>query len=121
MRALKKIRKVTPRGEESPYGKIFVAFHPHLYSRTRDLLDEFAAAFIDADKIFIAPIFAARENDDGTISSEMLAERIRTNGADAIALDFDGIERALGEAGPNDVIMTMGAGDIYKVADALVE
>src|ERR1035437_7819217 len=36
-------------------GKIFVAFHPHLYSRTRDLLDEFATAFSDADKVFIAP------------------------------------------------------------------
>jgi len=100
--------------------KIFVAFHPHLFSRTRDLLDGFSHAFNDADKVIIAPIFAAREKDDGTISSEILAERIRTTGTDAIALDsFDAIERALGEAGPSDVIMTMGAGDIYKVADAL--
>jgi len=102
-------------------GKIFVTFHPHLYSRTRDLLDEFATAFGDAYKVFIAPIFAARETNDGSISSKMLAERIRANGVDAAALDsFDAIESALGEAGPNDVIMTMGAGDIYKVADALV-
>lgn len=102
-------------------GKIFVAFHPHLYSRTRDLLDEFAIAFGNADQVFIAPIYAAREADDGTISSEILAERIRATGTDATALDsFDAIERALGEAGKGDVIITMGAGDIYKVADALV-
>ncbi|PIW96364.1 UDP-N-acetylmuramate--L-alanine ligase, partial [Candidatus Kaiserbacteria bacterium CG_4_8_14_3_um_filter_50_23] len=81
-------------------GRIIVAFHPHLYSRTRDLLDEFATAFRDADKVFIAPIFAARETDDGTISNEMLAERIRAMGTNAIALDsFDAIESALNEVG----------------------
>ncbi|OIO50853.1 UDP-N-acetylmuramate--L-alanine ligase [Candidatus Kaiserbacteria bacterium CG_4_9_14_3_um_filter_50_16] len=102
-------------------GRIIVAFHPHLYSRTRDLLDEFATAFRDADKVFIAPIFAARETDDGTISNEMLAERIRAMGTNAIALDsFDAIESALNEVGEGDIIMTMGAGDIYKVADSLV-
>jgi UDP-N-acetylmuramate--alanine ligase len=105
---------------EKVKGKIFVAFHPHLYSRTRDLLDEFAVAFSDADQVFIAPIYAAREVDDGTISSEILAERIRATGTAATALDFDAIEKALGEVGEGDTIMTMGAGDIYKVADKLV-
>lgn len=100
--------------------KIFVAFHPHLYSRTRDLLDEFATAFGSADKVFIAPIFAAREEDDGTVSNEILAARIRANGVDATALDFDVIKQALAAAGPGDTIMTMGAGDIYKIADSLV-
>ncbi|MHB8710657.1 MAG: UDP-N-acetylmuramate--L-alanine ligase [Minisyncoccota bacterium] len=102
-------------------GKIFIAFHPHLYSRTRDLLNEFATAFGDADQVFIAPIYAAREVDDGTVSNETLAARIRATGTDATALNsFEAIERALGKAGTGDVIMTMGAGDIYKVADALV-
>ncbi|MBU6491018.1 UDP-N-acetylmuramate--L-alanine ligase [Patescibacteria group bacterium] len=102
-------------------GRIFVAFHPHLYSRTRDLLDGFAAAFGDADKVFIAPIYAAREIDDGSVSSELLAERIRANGTDAVALgSFDAIEQALVRPGAGDAIMTMGAGDIYKVADRLV-
>lgn len=110
-----KIRKV------SPCGKVFVAFHPHLYSRTRDLLDEFATAFSDADKVFIAPIFAARETDDGTISSEILAERIRATGVDARAATFEEIEKIFqNEPVAGDIIMTMGAGDIYKVADALV-
>lgn len=100
-------------------GKIIVAFHPHLYSRTKDLLEGFSAAFRDADQVYIAPIYAAREKDDGTISSEMLAERIRANGTDAVALDFGAIEAKLREAGEGDTIMTMGAGDIYKVADAI--
>lgn len=101
-------------------GKIFVAFHPHLYSRTRDLLDEFAMAFSDADKVYIAPIYAAREIDDGSISNEILAKCISATGTDATALDFGAIEKALAKVEQGDVIMTMGAGDIYKVADALV-
>ncbi|MBU2158836.1 hypothetical protein KJ848_01500, partial [Patescibacteria group bacterium] len=47
-------------------GKIFVAFHPHLFSRTRDLFSEFSVAFAGADKVFIAPIYPPRELDDGT-------------------------------------------------------
>ncbi len=102
-------------------GKIFVAFHPHLYSRTRDLLSEFATAFGDADRVLVAPIYAAREVNDGTISNETLADRIRAAGTNATALDsFDAIERVLNKVGKDDVIMTMGAGDIYKVADTLV-
>lgn len=107
---------------EKVKGKIFVAFHPHLYSRTRDLLNEFATAFSDADQVFIAPIYAAREVDDGSVSNETLATRIRAAGTNAMALNsFKSIEHALNEAGKDDAIMTMGAGDIYKVADALVE
>jgi len=108
-------------GASAERAKIFVAFHPHLYSRTRDLLDDFAVAFGDADKVLIAPIFAAREKDEGTISNEMLAERIRATGIDAIALNsFNAIAQSLGEARRGDIIMTMGAGDIYKVSDKLV-
>lgn len=102
-------------------GRVIVAFHPHLYSRTRDLLADFAAAFGDADQALIAPIYSAREADDGTISSETLAARARANGARVTALDsFAAIERVLAEAGEGDAVITMGAGDIYKVADALV-
>lgn len=105
---------------EKTKNRIIVAFHPHLYSRTRDLLDEFATAFHDADRVIIAPIYAARETNDGSVSSEILAERIRATGTEATALDFDAIENELSEVESGDIIMTMGAGDIYKVADALV-
>ena len=101
-------------------GRIFVAFHPHLYSRTRDLLDGFARAFSDADEVLIAPIYAAREVDDGTVSNDILAERIRAEGVSARAGTFKEIEEILrAEPAEADVVMTMGAGDIYKVSDAL--
>lgn len=102
-------------------GKIIVAFHPHLYSRTRDLLNEFATSFSNADQVLIAPIYPAREADDGSISSEILAERISATGVEATALDFDAIEKQLQEVPQGDTIITMGAGDIYKVADNLVK
>jgi UDP-N-acetylmuramate--alanine ligase len=102
-------------------GKLFVAFHPHLYSRTRDLFDGFAMAFSNADYALIAPIYAAREIDDGQVSSFLLAERISANGTESTAFgSFGEIEEVLSAAGSDDTIVTMGAGDIYKVADAMV-
>ena len=101
-------------------GRVFIAFHPHLYSRTRDLLEEFATAFAGADEVLIAPIYAARETDDGSISSELLAERIRVSGTHARAATFEEIESVLNtEPRLRDTIMTMGAGDIYKIANRL--
>lgn len=103
-------------------GDVYVAFHPHLFSRTRDLFDGFTRAFSDADHVLIAPIFAAREIDDGSVSNESLAAAIRAEGIDARALAFEDIVHVLTtEPKAGDVIMTMGAGDIYKVADLLTQ
>lgn len=102
-------------------GKIYVAFHPHLYSRTRDLFEGFANAFADSDYVRIAPIYPAREVDDGTVSNASLAEAIAKQGVDAAPADFAEIRRYFEtEPGVGDIVMTMGAGDIYKVADELV-
>lgn len=115
-------KKREKNGREGKQGRIIAAFHPHLYSRTRDLLDSFARAFGDADEVIIAPIYAAREIDDGTVSSELLAERIRAEGVSARAAsslqEVEDMLRSTAQQG--DTIITMGAGDIYKVADALV-
>jgi UDP-N-acetylmuramate--alanine ligase len=101
-------------------GKLIVAFHPHLYSRTRDLFEGFSTAFADADQVFVAPIYAARELDDGSVSAEKLAEAISTKGTSAEAPgSFTAIEERLAEYGEGDLIVTMGAGDIYKVAEAI--
>ncbi len=102
-------------------GRIYVAFHPHLYSRTRDLLPEFATAFSDADEVIIAPIYPAREPDDGVTSNKLLAEKISETGTHARYGTFEEIEHLLDtEPAQGDVVMTMGAGDIYKVADSLI-
>ena len=104
--------------EQFPGERIIVAFHPHLFSRTKLLLEEFTKAFDAADLIFIAPIFAAREAPDPTISSEILAERIRARGKEAAAIPLAEVSERIREAKAGDIFITMGAGDIYKAGEA---
>lgn len=107
--------------EKFPDKRIVVAFHPHLYSRTRSFMNEFAHALAGADYTIVAPIFAAREAHDPNISHHMLAEKIRALGAEAAAADsFDEIRNILEKENANTVIITMGAGDIYKVAEEII-
>lgn len=116
------VRKTITELRAKAEGRVFVAFHPHLFSRTRDLLDDFATAFEGADRVLIAPIFAAREIDDGTASSAILAERIREHGVSADAMSLEEIQNVLeSEPDEKDLIMTMGAGNIYKIADQIVK
>ena len=103
-------------------GKLFVVFQAHLFSRTRDLLDDFAHAFSSADEVVVAPIYAAREKDEHTISNNTLSARIAQTGTHTQAIDsFEEIKIYLEQhTHSGDVIITMGAGDIYKVADKLI-
>jgi UDP-N-acetylmuramate--alanine ligase len=103
--------------------KIIVAFQPHLYSRTKLLLNDFASAFKDADEVIIAPIFAAREEPDPSVSSEILAQKISEQGTKATACDslvevFTTL--STGNYQLPIVIVTMGAGELYKIAEKLV-
>lgn len=105
--------------EKFPGKRITVVFHPHLYSRTKDLFDGFVSELAKADDVILAPIYAAREVDDGTVSSDALARAIEPVNPSVVSLqDFAAIEARL-RAAHGDIIVTMGAGDIYKVADAL--
>jgi len=105
------------------YPRIWTVFQPHTYTRTKFLLDEFSKAFKDTDKVIITDIYSAREKDTGEIHSRILAEKIRENGQDAIYLpDFEGIVEYLKKnASPGDLIITMGAGDVYKVGEMFLK
>ena len=106
--------------ESYPGKKLTIVFQPHLYSRTKALFDDFAKCFQGADQIILLPIYFAREVPDESISSGKLAEAICQNGDKAIAFtDFELAEEYLkGKTfGSNDVFVTMGAGESYKVAD----
>ena len=106
--------------EKFPDKRIVVAFHPHLYSRTRSFLKEFAEALALADSAIVAPIYAAREAPDPTISHQILADLAIDFGGDVVALDsFDDIRDLLLKEDENSLIITMGAGDIYKVAEQI--
>lgn len=108
-----------------PKKRLIAVFQPHLYSRTRTLLKPLSNSFVDADVIILAPIFPAREAPDPKISSEILLRAIRKNHKDKILRHiamFDDITDFLDEESDDgDVILTIGAGDIYKIAENLVE
>lgn len=105
-----------------PDKKIIIAFHPHLYSRTKSLMGEFAQALAMADRAIVAPIYAAREALDPTVSNHILADDARKAGGDVMALDsFDEIRDELLTYGKDALIITMGAGDIYKVAEQIAD
>ncbi|HWO06992.1 MAG TPA: Mur ligase domain-containing protein [Candidatus Paceibacterota bacterium] len=108
--------------EKFPDKRIVVAFHPHLYSRTKSLLNEFAQALSRADEAIVVPIYAAREAPDPSISNEVLAAAARTAGGRAQALNsFEEIRAALSKYGNDTLVVTMGAGDIYKVAEQIIQ
>src|SRR3989344_5175062 len=108
--------------EAFPGKKIVVAFHPHLYSRTKSFLQEFAEALASADKAIVAPIYAAREEADPSVSNEILAAAARAAGGVCVALDsFDTIRDELLKEPSDSLIITMGAGDIYKVAEQIAD
>jgi UDP-N-acetylmuramate--alanine ligase len=110
---------------ESCPGKNLVAvFQPHLYSRTKEHLHEFAAAFAPASRVILAPIYAAREPFDPSITSEAIALKIQSN-SPAVAVSslttFEEIAVSLSNTTANDVIVVMGAGNISDLATVLVK
>lgn len=97
--------------------RVICVFQPHTYSRTVSLLDEFAGALAYADNIILCPIFAARETNTYGVSSQDLADRIP--GA-VVANDLRHAAQLLEEVvQPGDLIFTMGAGDVNRIAQYL--
>lgn len=105
-----------------PGSPLTVVFQPHLYSRTKEHFDEFVEVLSAADRVLLLPIYAAREPHDDTVSSLMLQASLHTKGvsveyfsdfAEAISY-IDSISQ---EAG---IVVTTGAGDVYKIADQLI-
>ena len=105
-----------------PHRKLWVAFQPHTYSRTAALMDDFAGALATADEIVLADIYAAREKNTIGISSADLRQHMLEQNTNVYYIpSFEEIEKFLEERlQPGDLLITMGAGDIYKVGDALL-
>ncbi len=105
------------------HNKIWCLFQPHTYSRAKTLLPQFGTAFYDADKVVLADIYAAREKDTGIISSKDVVDEINKNSKNAVyAGSFEKVkEIVLKEAVAGDIVITMGAGDIYKVGEELLK
>lgn len=106
-----------------PHRKLWIVFQPHTYSRTAALLDDFAGALSQADEIVLADIYAAREKNTIGISSDDLRKHMLEQNTNVYYIPkFEDIEDfLLQHVEEGDVLITMGAGDIYKVGDDLLK
>ncbi len=119
------IKATLSAADNVPHNNLWCLFQPHTYTRTLALFDEFAEAFQSADKVILTDIYAAREKNIYKISSkELAAEMKRADpGCEVYYIsNFDEIANFVANnAQSGDLIITMGAGDIYKVAEMILD
>ncbi len=107
-----------------PDRRIVAVFQPHLYSRTRDFLDGFARAFFNADVLVVTDVYGAREEPLENVNGQLLADLAARRGhrdvhyvADKEALP----EALLSLAEPGDIVVTLGAGDVWRYGHRFLE
>ena len=114
------IRATLAAARECTEGRIHVVFQPHRYTRTRDLLDEFATSFDEADTVVVLPIYAASEEPIPGVTAEALAARIQGPCA-LYAPDFPAaIARVQAQARAGDLMLTLGAGNVSQLAPQIL-
>ena len=114
------IRATLAAARECGYKHVHVVFQPHRYTRTADLMDEFATAFKDADSVFVLPIYAASEQPIPGVTGEQLAQRIEGPHARYVADFAAAVNAVAGEAQEGDLILTLGAGSVSQLAPQIV-
>jgi len=106
--------------ERFPDRRIWAVWQPHTYSRTRELMDEFALAFEDADRVIVLPIYAAREKDTLGVSAADAAALMDHPHVEAVGSLRAAVERLLHSVSDEDVVLTLGAGDGDSVGEWLL-
>lgn len=108
---------------DKDFRESWVIFQPHTYSRTKNLLDEFACSLLGFDNIIITDIYAAREQNNENISSVDLVNKIKEYGKDAIYIKkFENIVSHIRtNAKANDLVLTLGAGTITQVGPEIIK
>lgn len=117
------IKATLAAAKNYPHKRIFCVFQPHTYSRTISLFDEFSNAFFGADELILADIYAAREKDNGIVSSEKLASAINGKGVTCKNLhSFEEIVQYLNKTlRSGDVLLTVGAGDVFEIGETFLK
>ena len=115
------IRATLRAARECGYPHVHVIFQPHRYTRTRDLLGEFATAFEDASTVQVLDIYAASEEPIPGITAQHLVEIIGRGDVQYAASFDEAASRAATLAAPGDAILTLGAGSVSQVAPLVLE
>lgn len=114
------IRATLAAAKECGFKKIHVVFQPHRFTRTRDLRDQFAGAFVDADSLHLLPIYAASEPPIRGVNAAWLAEVITAPKAECVE-DFEAaVAAVLAKAAPGDLVMTLGAGNVSQLGPQIL-
>lgn len=104
--------------------RILAVFQPHRYTRTQALMDDFARCFEGCDRVYVLDIYPASEPPIPGVTSKRLVERMRELGfapGRYVASEAEAVEQILAELRPGDLVITMGAGNVWKVGEALAE
>ncbi|MEX0999283.1 MAG: UDP-N-acetylmuramate--L-alanine ligase [Thermodesulfobacteriota bacterium] len=109
--------------KESHDGRVVVIFQPHRYSRTKLLFDEFARALVDTDMLYIMDIYAASEDPIDGVSSEILCQSVIDKGGKNVRYlnGEDMLSTVLADLKQNDIVLTLGAGNIWAFGEKIVE
>jgi UDP-N-acetylmuramate--alanine ligase len=104
--------------------RLFVLFQPHRYSRTKDLMDEFASSFNDADFLILLDVYSAGERPIEGVSSATLLERIKKrccNNTLYLKDKEEAIRHIISHMSKGDMLLTLGAGDVWKIGDEILQ
>ncbi|MFW5998231.1 MAG: UDP-N-acetylmuramate--L-alanine ligase [Bacillota bacterium] len=118
------IKETLKAAKNTGYQRLIAVFQPHLYSRTKHLLDEFSRSFALVDKLIITDIYGAREDPMKGVNSRKLVNLIKKNSDTEVEYikSFSDIIKYLKTIlQPKDLFLTIGAGDVYKIGEQLVK
>ncbi len=118
------IRATLAAARQCGFRRVHVIFQPHRFTRTRDLMDEFATAFADADTLCLLDIYPASEKPIEGITAAALANRISGPGKPSVAYAptfSDAVASVAALAQPGDMVLTLGAGSVSQLGALLLE
>jgi UDP-N-acetylmuramate--alanine ligase len=118
------IRATLAAARQCGFQHVHVIFQPHRYTRTRDLMDDFATAFADADSVFVLDIYGASEKPIEGVTAEILARQIAAKGKrEAVHIPslVDASAAVAALAQPGDMILTLGAGNVSQLGPIILE
>jgi UDP-N-acetylmuramate--alanine ligase len=117
------IRATLAAARQCGFRKVHVIFQPHRYTRTQDLMDDFASAFGDADTLLVLDIYAASEKPIEGVTGEALARRIHQAGRHAryVSSFGEAADVAVAAAHEGDMILTLGAGSVSQLGPMILE
>jgi UDP-N-acetylmuramate--alanine ligase len=115
------IRATLSAARESGYRRVHVIFQPHRYTRTQDLMADFATAFDQADTVQVLDIYAASEEPIAGVDTPTLVRAIGRKDVQYAASFDEAISRTVAEAADGDIILTLGAGSVSQASPLVLE